>query len=121
MTTSTTRTRMLNKVPEVTIYFWLIKLLCTTVGESFADYITDTRGLGLPSPTVVSSPALFIAVVVQFRLRRSVPGVYWLAAVLISAVGTLLTDTLTDGHNVPLSFTTPVCAVLLAAVFGIWY
>src|SRR5215813_11019699 len=121
MTTFTTRTRMLNKVPEVTIYFWLIKVLCTTVGESFADYINETLGFGLTNTTAVFSAALIIALAVQFRLRRYVPSVYWLAVVLISVVGTLLTDNLTDGHNVPLSFTTPVCAVLLAAVFGIWY
>jgi uncharacterized membrane-anchored protein len=38
---------MLNKVPEVTVYFWVIKILCTTVGESFADYINETLGFGL--------------------------------------------------------------------------
>ncbi len=112
---------MLNKVPEVTVYFWIIKILCTTVGESFADYINETLGFGLANTTVVFSVALVAVLVVQFRLRRYVPGVYWLAVVLISVVGTLLTDNLTDGQGVPLWLSSTVFAVLLAAVFGIWY
>src|SRR3954463_15284787 len=94
--------RMLNKVPEVTIYFWVIKVLCTTVGESFADYINETLGFGLKNTTLVFSAALVAVLVAQFRLRRYVPGVYWLAVVLISVVGTLITDNLTDGQDVPL-------------------
>jgi len=118
----TTRSRqMLNKVPEVTMYFWIIKILCTTVGESFADYINETLGFGLTNTTVVFSVALIAALVVQFRMNRYVPSVYWLAVVLISVVGTLLTDNLTDARGVPLWISTAVFSVLLAAVFGIWY
>jgi uncharacterized membrane-anchored protein len=112
---------MRNKVPEVTMFFWVIKILCTTVGESFADYINSTLGFGLTNTTLVFSGALIAVLAVQFRLSRYVPGVYWLAVVLISVVGTLLTDNLTDGHNVPLWISTTVFAVLLAAVFSIWY
>ncbi|MEO6510844.1 MAG: hypothetical protein ABIO16_07630 [Nocardioides sp.] len=112
---------MLNKVPEVTVYFWVIKILCTTVGESFADYINETLGFGLTNTTVVFSAALIATLVVQFRLRRYVPAVYWLAVVLISVVGTLLTDNLTDARGVPLWISSTVFAVLLATVFGIWY
>jgi uncharacterized membrane-anchored protein len=118
---SSRRQEMLNKVPEVTVYFWIVKILCTTVGESFADYINETLGFGLTNTTLVFSAALVAALVVQFRLRRYVPGVYWLAVVLISVVGTLLTDNLTDGQGVPLWISSTVFAVLLAAVFGIWY
>ena len=113
--------RMLNKVPEVTVYFWIIKILCTTVGESFADYINETLGFGLTNTTIVFSAALIAVLVVQFRLRKYVPSVYWLAVVLISVVGTLLTDNLTDGHGVPLWVSTTVFAVLLAIVFAVWY
>ena len=112
---------MLNKVPEVTVYFWIIKILCTTVGESFADYINETLGFGLTNTTLVFSAALVAVLVAQFRLNRYLPSVYWLAVVLISVVGTLLTDNLTDAQGVPLWVSTTVFAVLLAAVFGIWY
>ena len=112
---------MLNKVPEITVYFWIIKILCTTVGESFADYVNETLGFGLTNTTLLFSAAFVVALVVQFRLRRYVPGVYWLTVVLISVVGTLVTDTLTDGHNVPLWISTTVFSAALVVVFGIWY
>src|SRR3954463_7664894 len=123
-TTTGTRTRtrqMLNKVPEVTVYFWVIKILCTTVGESFADYINETLGFGLTNTTLLFSAGLVIALVAQFRLARYVPGVYWVSVVLISVVGTLLTDNLTDARGVPLWISSTVFAVLLAAVFSVWY
>jgi uncharacterized membrane-anchored protein len=112
---------MLNKVPEVTVYFWLIKILCTTVGESFADYINETLGVGLTNTTLLFSVVLVAALIAQFRLNRYVPGIYWLSVVLISVVGTLLTDNLTDGHGVPLWISSTVFALLLAAVFSVWY
>jgi uncharacterized membrane-anchored protein len=115
------RRHLANKVPEVTIFFWIIKILCTTVGESFADYINETLGFGLTTTTVAFSVALIIVGVVQFRLDRYVPGVYWLAVVLVSVVGTLLTDNLTDAHGVPLWISTTVFSVLLAALFAVWY
>jgi uncharacterized membrane-anchored protein len=113
--------RMLNKVPEVTIYFWIIKILCTTVGESFADYVNETVGFGLTNTTVVFSVALAVVMVAQFRANRYIPGIYWLAVVLISVVGTLLTDNLTDARGMPLWISSTCFAVLLAAVFAAWY
>ena len=107
--------QMLNKVPEVTVFFWIIKILCTTVGESLADYINETLGFGLTNTTILFSVALVVALVVQFRLDRYVPGPYWLAVVLISVVGTLLTDNLTDARGVPLWVSSTVFAVLLAS------
>jgi uncharacterized membrane-anchored protein len=119
--TRTARRDMLNKVPEVTIYFWVIKILCTTVGESFADYINETLGFGLTNTTLVFSAAFVVALVAQFRLRRYVPSVYWLVVVLVSVVGTLLTDNLTDAHGVPLWISSSLFSALLAVVFGVWY
>ncbi len=110
--------RMLNKVPEITLWFWVIKILCTTVGETAADYLNDTLGFGLSKTSYVMSALLIVALVFQFRLRRYVPGVYWLAVVLISVVGTLITDNLTDNYGVALTTTTIVFAVALAATFA---
>ena len=115
------RAELLNKVPEVTVFFWVIKILCTTVGESFADYVNETLGFGLTNTTAVFTAALVVVLVLQFRARRYVPGIYWLAVVLISVVGTLLTDTLTDSQGVPLWFSSTLFAALLAAVFAAWY
>src|SRR6476469_27801 len=113
--------QMLNKVPEVTVFFWIIKILCTTVGESLADYINETLGFGLTNTTLLFTAALIAALIVQFRLNRYVPGPYRLAVVLISVVGTLLTDNLTDARGVPLWVSSTVFAVLLAGVFAAWY
>jgi uncharacterized membrane-anchored protein len=118
---STGATRMLNKVPEVTVFFWIIKVLCTTVGESLADYLNETLGFGLTNTTLLFGVALVISLYFQFRRHRYVPAVYWLAVVLISVVGTLLTDQLTDGQGVPLWISTTVFTVLLIGVFSIWY
>ncbi len=112
--------QLLNKVPEVTLYFWVIKVLATTVGETFADFLSGL-GLGLGGTTVVMT-LLFLAVLAaQFRARRYVPALYWLTVVLISVVGTLLTDNLTDTLGVSLVVSTIVFAVALAATFGGWY
>jgi uncharacterized membrane-anchored protein len=112
---------MLNKVPEVTLYFWVIKILCTTVGETAADFLNDNLGLGLTNTTWVMSAVLAVALVFQFRLRQYVPTAYWLAVVLISVVGTLITDNLTDNFGVSLVTTTIVFSVVLAATFAAWY
>ena len=61
------RPALLNKVPEVTIFFWIIKILCTTVGETFADYVNSTLGFGLTTTTVMFSTALVVTISVQFR------------------------------------------------------
>lgn len=116
-----TARRILNRVPEVTLYFWIIKVLATTVGETAADFLNDTLGLGLTWTTVVMGALLIAALVFQFRARRYVPGLYWLAVVLISIFGTLITDNLTDNLGVSLVITTAVFSVALAATFAVWF
>src|SRR3954467_7917978 len=116
------RTRqMLNKVPEVTLYFWVIKIMCTTVGETAADYLNVNLGFGLTNTTYFTGALLAVLLLVQFRLRRYVPAVYWAVVVVISVFGTLITDNMTDGYNIPLPTSTPIFAVILAVVFGVWY
>jgi len=112
---------MLNKVPEITVYFWVIKVLCTTVGETASDNLSDKLGLGLTNTTYITGSVLLVALFVQFRLRRYVPIVYWLSVVLISIVGTQITDNLTDNAGVSLVTTTIVFSIVLAGVFGAWY
>ncbi len=112
---------LLNKVPEVTLFFWIIKILATTVGETFADYLNDTLGFGLTNTTIVMAAALLVTLVAQFATRRYVPPIYWLAIVFISVVGTLITDNLTDRFGVPLLLSTAVFAVLLALTFAAWF
>jgi uncharacterized membrane-anchored protein len=112
---------MLNKVPEVTVYFWIIKVLCTTIGETASDYLSDNVGLGLTKTTFITAAALVVALVFQFRLNRYVPYVYWLGIVLISVVGTQITDNLSDNYGVSLVVTTVTFSVVLALVFAVWW
>lgn len=120
-TSSPLSTRMLNKVPEVTVFFWIIKVLCTTTGETFADYVNETLGFGLVNTTYVTGALLAVLLLAQFRVRRYVPALYWACVVVISVFGTLITDNLTDGHDVPLTTTTPIFAAILALVFAVWF
>lgn len=112
---------MLNKVPEVTLWFWIIKVLATTVGETAADFLSETLGLGLTITTALMSVALAAVLFWQFRTSRYVPSVYWLAVVLISIVGTLFTDNLVDGLGVPLQVTTVGFSFCLAITFLVWW
>ncbi len=112
---------MLSKVPEVTVWFWVIKILCTTVGESFADWINMTLGVGLIKTSLIFTVVLVAVLAWQLRLDRYVPFVYWLTVVVVSVTGTLYTDILTDVWGVPLALSTTVFAVVLALVFGVWY
>jgi uncharacterized membrane-anchored protein len=112
---------MLNKVPEVTMAFWVVKILATTVGETFADYLSDTLGLGLSLTSLIMAALLAVALVFQFRARRYIPIFYWLAVVLISVVGTLVSDNLVDNLGVPLWVTTVAFSALLAATFIAWF
>src|SRR3954471_21814812 len=113
--------QMLNKVPEITLWFWLIKIMCTTVGETAADYLNVNLGFGLTNTTYVAGGPLACLLVWQFRLRRYVPGVYWAAVVVISVFGTLITDNMSDHYNVALTTSTPIFAVILAIVFAVWF
>jgi uncharacterized membrane-anchored protein len=112
---------MLNKVPEITLYFWIIKILATTVGETGADFLNTNLNLGLTNTTWIVGGLLLAVLLVQFRSRRYVPSIYWLAVVLISVVGTLITDNLVDNLGVALETTTIVFGVALAATFAVWY
>jgi len=110
-----------SKVPEVTVWFWLIKILCTTVGESLADWVNMRLGVGLGPTAGIFTVVLAVVLVVQVWLPRYVPVVYWLTVVALSVTGTLYTDILTDKFAVPLDVSTLAFAVTLMVVFGVWF
>jgi uncharacterized membrane-anchored protein len=115
------RKTMLNKVPEITLYFWVIKIMCTTVGETAADYLNENLGFGLTNTTIISGALLIVLLAVQFRARRYVPPIYWVVVVVISVFGTLITDNMSDHYNVALTTSTPIFAAILAVVFAVWW
>ncbi len=113
--------QLLNKVPEITIFFWIIKVLCTTVGETAADFLNINLNFGLTATSVVTGILLAIALFFQFRSKQYIPSIYWLAVVLISVFGTLVTDNLTDSLGVPLETSTIFFSIALALTFAFWY
>ncbi len=112
---------MLNKVPEVTLIFWVIKIMSTTVGETGADYLAVHVGLGTTVTGAVMVCFLAIALGLQLRMRRYVPWIYWLTVVLVSVVGTQITDALTDKLEISLYVSTAGFAIALVSTFAVWY
>jgi uncharacterized membrane-anchored protein len=113
--------QMLNKVPEVTLVFWIIKIMSTTVGETGADYLAVHVGLGTSMTGAIMLCVLAAAMTVQLRARCYVPWIYWLTVVLVSVVGTQITDALTDKLDISLYTSTVGFAVALAMTFAAWY
>lgn len=116
-----TARHILCKVPEITLFFWVIKTLCTTVGETAADFLNVSLNLGLTYTSLVMGGLLIVALIIQFMSKRYNPVTYWIAVVLISIFGTLLTDNLTDNLGVSLEVTTIAFSIALAVVFAAWY
>lgn len=112
---------MLSKVPEVTFFFWIIKVLCTTVGETAADFLNVNLNLGLTVTSVIVGVLFLIALFVQFKTKKYTPVVYWLTVMLISVFGTLVTDNMSDNLHIPLEYSTVFFSIALAITFAIWY
>lgn len=131
----TTARQLLNKVPEVTIYFWIIKCLCTTIGETMSDNLMSRIAVGgdnatpdqlqvaLYKVTAITVVVLIVLLSVQFSLKRYVPIVYWANIVVISVVGTQITDMFEGQGDQPNHMTaiTVVSVTLLGAVFAAWW
>ncbi|MDB5561305.1 MAG: hypothetical protein JWN11_723 [Hyphomicrobiales bacterium] len=115
------RAEMLNKVPKVTVFFWIIKLLAVTVGETAADYMNLDLGLGLTNTSLILAGLLAVALIAQFMQNKYVPAIYWTTVVLISVVGTLVTDNLSDNLGVPLLASTIGFSIALAITFAVWF
>ena len=111
----------LNKVPEVTIAFWVIKILSTTVGETVADFLAVQAGLGATVTTAIMLAVLATVLWLQLRASRYIPWIYWLTVVLVSIVGTQITDILTDRLEISLYVSTVAFGLALMAVFALWY
>lgn len=118
---SDAHTAVYNRVPKVTADFWLIKLMAVTMGETAADYLNVKIGMGLTATSLIMSAILVAALVWQFIQKRYVPAPYWASVVLISIVGTLITDNMVDNFHVPLLVTTIVFTIALSATFILWF
>ncbi len=110
-----------NKVPNVDVFFWIIKILATTVGETAADFLSQRLHLGLVVTSFVMSAIFLIALFFQMKSDRYIRSLYWTVVVFISVVGTLISDDLVDNLGVSLTTTTVAFGSALAVVFLIWW
>ncbi|MFN8164210.1 MAG: hypothetical protein U0R26_10390 [Solirubrobacterales bacterium] len=107
-----------SKVPEVTAYFWIVKALTTAMGESTSDFLVHTL---VPKLAVVLGGIAFaFALYIQFSKDRYVPWAYWLAVAMVGVFGTMAAD-VHVGLGVPYIASTIFYAIVLAAVFRLWY
>lgn len=113
--------RLWSKVPLVTAAFWVIKIMSTTVGETGADLLATRLGLGLTITSLIMTGVFIVFLILQLRARTYIPALYWLTVVLISVVGTLISDNLVDGFGISLKTTTIAFSAILALVFAAWY
>ena len=107
------------KVPQITVYFWITKVLTTGMGEAASDYLGARLGTAVAMP--LAGAALVVALTVQFRVSRYIAWIYWMAVVMVSVFGTMLADGIHNGPGVPYAVSTAVFAVALAAVFFGWH
>jgi uncharacterized membrane-anchored protein len=112
---------MLNKVPEVTVTFWIINVMSTTVGKTGADYFAARAGLGAAITGGIIVSLLIVMLPMQFRSWRYLPWRYWTTVMLMSALGTQITNALTAGSNISRYVSTTVFSLLLGATFATWY
>ena len=109
----------LRKVPEVTIFFWIIKLLSTAMGESTSDYLVFHIN---PYVAVIfGCIGLVVSLIIQLSVRRYIPWVYWLAVVMVAVFGTMAADVLHVVIHIPYLVTTIFFTTILAIVFIVWY
>jgi uncharacterized membrane-anchored protein len=119
--TALDKRQLLNKVPQVTLFFWIIKILATTVGETGADFLNVQLGFGLNGTSLVMAALLAAFLIIQMRKDRYVPWIYWVVVVILSIVGTLLTDNLSDNLGLSLYISTAVFALALLITFAVWF
>jgi uncharacterized membrane-anchored protein len=107
------------RVPEVTIYFWIVKVLSTGAGESTSDFLAHRFNPALVA--VAGAAGLAVSLVLQFRMRRYVAWTYWFAVLMVAIFGTMAADVLHDGLHIPYLTSTIALAVVLAVIFVGWY
>jgi uncharacterized membrane-anchored protein len=106
------------RVPEITVYFWVIKALSTAMGEATSDYLVHRLD---PVPAVgLGFIGFLVALVIQFSRHRYIAWAYWLAVVGVGVFGTMAADVLHVGFHVPYVASSTLYAVILAAVFVTW-
>ena len=109
----------MKKVPEITAFFWITKVLTTAMGEATSDYLVAR--LGSVQGVLLGFVLLAAALILQFSVRRYLPAVYWLAAAMVAVFGTMAADVLHVQFKVPYVASVLLFSVALVACFAVWH
>lgn len=109
----------LRKVPELTIFFWIIKLLSTALGESTSDYLVFHINPYIA--VILGAIGLVASLLLQLYVKRYIAWIYWLAVVMVAVFGTMAADVLHVGFGIPYYISSIFFSVSLAIIFAVWY
>jgi uncharacterized membrane-anchored protein len=115
---TTSARRALTKVPEITVIFWVLKLLTTGMGEAMSDFLGQNS---VPLAAVVGIFGLWLALWLQLRTEEYRAPYYWFAVMMVAIFGTMAADGVHDGASLPYAVTTPLYGILVAGIFYSWY
>jgi uncharacterized membrane-anchored protein len=111
--------RIARKVPEVTVYFWIVKVLTTAMGEATSDYLVNH--IDPVIAVILGGVGFAIAITIQLLARHYIASVYWLAVAMVAIFGTMAADVVHIVLGVPYQFSTIGFAIVLALLFTLWY
>ena len=111
--------KLVRKVPEITIYFWIIKLLTTAVGESTSDFMVHQIDPAIA--VLIGALGFSIAIVLQFMVKKYIAWIYWLTVTMVAIFGTMAADVLHVGLGVPYLVSTSLFFIALMVIFATWY
>jgi uncharacterized membrane-anchored protein len=106
------------KVPEITLIFWVLKLLTTGMGEAMSDFLGQKS---VPLAALIGIVGIALALRLQLRRRAYHAPTYWFAVMMVAVFGTMAADGIRDGIGLSYSVTTPMFALITAAIFALWY
>ncbi|HET9102275.1 MAG TPA: hypothetical protein VFN55_02895 [Solirubrobacteraceae bacterium] len=106
------------KVPEITLLFWVLKLLTTGMGEAMSDFLGQQS---VPLAALIGIAGIAVAFRLQFAQRECRAPYYWFAVMMVAVFGTMAADGIRDGAGVTYTVTTPLFALITAAIFALWY
>jgi len=112
---------VLNRVAGLTLFFWIVKILSTTVGETAADFVAVNLNVGLMGTTLLMGVITVAAIFWNFKFKRYFAPAYWFLIVMMSIEGTLITDILVDDFSVSLISLDIIFSIFMAGGFYLWY
>jgi uncharacterized membrane-anchored protein len=116
-----TKTSLAVKVPEITAYFWIVKVLSTAMGEALSDFLDGGAGLFPVFGVLLALIAFVVALRMQFRSPRYATAIYWSAVAMVATFGTMAADGWHQAFGIPYYASSTMYTIVLAIIFWRWY